>query len=436
MKRHTILFVDDEENILSSLRRVFRKEGYNILTATGGEEALRLFEDNEISLVISDQRMPEMTGVELVERVRKVSPDTVRIILTGYADIKAAVAAINKGQVFRFIGKPWHDEDIRLVVRDALRQLELKRENERLQELTKRQNRELKELNAHLERRVRERTREIEEKNRTLNKLYRRLRTSFYQTIKVMVELMGLLNPSLGGHSKRVAAMSRDMAIRMGLEENEVSLIETAGILHDIGLIGMPSSVLKGGMKNLSGVEREVYRRHPEMGQATLSLIRELRQVGTIVRSHHERFDGKGFPNGLRGEEIPLASRIIGVVDAYDEMVHGGDTGSEREARKRVREYLKTYSGHTFDPEIVKEFLGYLDELKGITGAEQEIEPNRLKTGMVTSRDIYTESGRLLLGKNVRINHAYLERIRNFDRVDPIRGNVYIYRRNRRDTKV
>ena len=143
-----LLFVDDEENILNSLRRLFRPLNYKILTAGSGADALVLLEHEPVDLVISDMRMPQMDGAQLLEQVRAKWPDTLRILLTGYADVGSTIAAINKGEIYRYIAKPWEDNDIILVVRHALERKGLELEKHRLEQLTHRQNEELKELNA------------------------------------------------------------------------------------------------------------------------------------------------------------------------------------------------------------------------------------------------------------------------------------------------
>lgn len=137
--RPAILFVDDEENILSALTRLFRKEDYEILTATSGMDGLKIIEGKDISLVISDHRMPGMTGVDFLARVKETSPDTVRIMLTGYADLEAAMAAINKGEVYRFITKPWNDEELKLTVRQSLEYRDLVLKNRSLTRTVKKQ---------------------------------------------------------------------------------------------------------------------------------------------------------------------------------------------------------------------------------------------------------------------------------------------------------
>ena len=147
--KQTIMFVDDEQNILNSLVRLFRKEDYEIFTATSGAEALEIFEDNDISLVISDHRMPEMSGVEFLSKVVEASPDTIRIMLTGYADLQASIDAINKGEVYRFITKPWQDEELRLTVKQSLDYRELMMANRSLTRTVKRQTHVLKKLEEH-----------------------------------------------------------------------------------------------------------------------------------------------------------------------------------------------------------------------------------------------------------------------------------------------
>ncbi len=147
--KQAIMFVDDEQNILNSLMRLFRNEDYEIFTATGGADALKIIEENEIALIISDHRMPEMSGVELLSKVVEVSPDTIRIMLTGYADLEASIDAINKGEVYRFITKPWKDEELRLTVRQSLEYRELMLANRTLTRTVKRQHQILKKLEEH-----------------------------------------------------------------------------------------------------------------------------------------------------------------------------------------------------------------------------------------------------------------------------------------------
>ncbi len=429
MGEHTLLFVDDEENIQRSLQRVFRKEGYNLLTASSGKEGLEKVVQTKVDLILSDQRMPGMSGVEFLREVRKTSPDTVRIILTGYADVQAAMDAINQGEVYRFITKPWNDQDLKLTVKRALQQRDLVLENRRLNELTRKQNEELKELNRDLEKKVQERTKEIRRKNEELSKLYTDLEENFLDSIRVFASLVELRDSYIGSHSKRVAAFSRSIAEKWGLDEKEVLDVEIAAILHDIGKIGISDKVLAKSYEEMGQEERRVYEQHPIIGQASIQIIDNLQEVGVLIRHHHESWDGTGYPDGLKEDGIPLGSRIISAVDAYDTMLNRRKY-TQRVTRFQVIERLKKGRGVQFDPEVVNIFLELL-EVKEIEAAERveiRIALDQLEEGMILARDLYTSKGILLIPKDEVIRQAHIDKIRNYHRIDPIVGGVYVYK--------
>ena len=166
--QHTVLCVDDEENILHSLKRLLRKEGYRLLTATSGEEGLRLLQGNDVHLVISDQRMPEMSGTEFLSIVKEHYPDAIRIVLTGYTDVDSITESINKGHIYKFFLKPWNDQSLQLEIRQAIDQYELIETNKALHEKVLKQNEELRMINENLEALVQERTKELEIQNQAL----------------------------------------------------------------------------------------------------------------------------------------------------------------------------------------------------------------------------------------------------------------------------
>ena len=168
MGKHTLLFVDDEQNILNSLKRLFRREGYEILTAPGGQEGLELLRENDVSLIVSDQRMPKMIGADFLAHARELSPNSVRIMLTGYSDLEAATQAINEGGIYRYVTKPWDDDEIKQIVREALERFELEAENRRLSEELRVKNEELEAFNARLEEKVKQRTEELQLKVKEL----------------------------------------------------------------------------------------------------------------------------------------------------------------------------------------------------------------------------------------------------------------------------
>lgn len=166
--QHTVLCVDDEKSILNSLKRLLRREGYRLLTANSGEDGLKLLKENDVHLVISDQRMPELSGTDFMEKVKQEYPDTIRIILTGYTDVDAITESINKGNIYKFFLKPWNDDTLKMEIKKALEQYELVQANKRLQEKILEKNRKLHEINENLEFMVQERTRDLEFQNQAL----------------------------------------------------------------------------------------------------------------------------------------------------------------------------------------------------------------------------------------------------------------------------
>ncbi|MDP3029520.1 MAG: response regulator [Deltaproteobacteria bacterium] len=413
---NTILLVDDEENILSSLQRLLRRENYNVITSASPEKALEILKHEPVSLIISDQRMPEMGGTEFLARARDIQPEAIRIILTGYADINAAMAAINQGQVYRFITKPWNDLDFKANIRQAIDFYQLRRENQRLLELTVQQNAELKELNENLERKVEERTQEIAQKNKELQE-------SYYKTIRIFVDLMEMYDPALGGHVKRVGVLSKAIAEKCDLEGEELDIIEAGGHLHDIGLIGIPREVIKKRPDGRTAAENALYRQHPNLGYTILNSAPKLDRVSILVKSHHERFSGTGYPDRLKKEEIPLGARIIAVADAYDHLLARGDI-----PKKDALFYLRKLAGSALDPVVVSAAIEVLSAIKPADRAEVAVTIADLQPDMVLSRELRTHTGRLFMAKDTVLKEAYLERIKMFHEIDHIVGWIYVYR--------
>ena len=253
----TLLFVDDEPGILSALRRLFRPHGYRIFIAEGGAAGLEILEKEAVDLVISDMRMPEMDGAAFLKEVRNRWPKVMRILLTGYADITSTVAAINQGEIYRYIAKPWDDNEIVTIVREAMERLHLELENQRLSALTQAQNDELKTLNANLEQKVAERTAELRQALTFVEQSHGELKKSFLTSVQVFAGVIELRSGSVGsqmsGHGRRVAEHARSVAQRMGLSDNEVQNIMLAGLLHDIGKLGLPDELLGKPFNTLTG---------------------------------------------------------------------------------------------------------------------------------------------------------------------------------------
>lgn len=340
-----VLVVDDEVNILHAFRRLFHDEPFELLTAESGRAGLEiLYKDRGVAVIVSDQRMPEMIGAEFLEKSRALVPDAIRIVLTGYADINTAVDAINKGGVYRYISKPWNDTELIAVIREAVSRYALVQENKRLSEIVHRQNAELKQWSLQLEQDVQRQTIEIQRAND-------QLLLAYDATIEGWSRALDLRDKETEGHSRRVTDMTERIARAMGVGKAELVHVRRGALLHDIGKLGVPDHILlKPG--RLTDEEWVLMRKHPVFAYDLLFPIEFLHPAIAIPYCHHEKWDGTGYPQGLKGGQIPLAARIFAIVDVWDAL------SSDRPyrpawAQEKVLAYLREQAEIQFEPDIV-----------------------------------------------------------------------------------
>ncbi|MBI5056599.1 MAG: response regulator [Nitrospirae bacterium] len=305
----TVLFVDDDEYILNSIDRLFAHNGITILRAANANEALDFFSKLEIAVIITDNQMPGMRGTELLAKVKEVSPDTLKILMTAHGDLSIAVDAINKGEVFRFIMKPWDDDALLQTVQESVKRYQiiksLKRDDESIL-------------------------------------------LSLAQTIE-------LKDAYTRGHCERVAEYALIIADALSLSDNRKKDLLYGSWLHDCGKIGIPESILNKKCP-LEHEEFEIIKHHPGWGADVVRQARLSESVVKIILHHHERYDGSGYPAGLKKTDIPLDARIVTVADIFDALT------SDRPYRDRYSEekainIMQSMKSNILDPEIVDVFL-------------------------------------------------------------------------------
>ena len=324
---YKILIVDDEKANLRLLERLFRRQ-YQIISASSGKEALELLVQHEIAVIISDQRMPEMTGIEFLKRAAAMRQHTVRIILTGYTEVEALVEAINSGVVYKYVTKPWINEDLQQTVSRALEH----------HETVKRQY-------------------ELTVQNSRLTAQLKTARESF---VRFLIDAIEVKKDRAAGFSQRISLYAAAVGRRLRLSPEEIEELSLAAALYDSGQIGIAPDILH---KNtvLTEHERRLLEFHAESGACVLTNVLQAEKIASVVRHRYERWDGNGYPENLRGEQIPLYSRIIAVADTYDKMTSGNSPQrpfTHNEAVERLRADADT----RFDPEVVAAF----DELSAI----------------------------------------------------------------------
>jgi len=406
----TLLLVDDETSVLSALRRLFRMNGYAIEQAASGAEGLEILARKPIDLVISDMRMPVMDGAAFLERVRESHPETVRILLTGYADIGSTIAAINRGEIHRYIAKPWDDQDLLLLVREALRRRDLERQNAELLALTRTQNAELQDLNRTLEARVAARTAELEQINAMLEASYEEVNAQFTMAITVFSSLLEMRQGRMAGHARRVSDLAGRMARLLGMNERQRQDVVLGALLHDIGKLGFPDEMLAKPVSKYNAQEMTRYQRHPVDGEAALLALDRLRPAAQIVRQHHERLDGRGFPDRLAGEDICLGARIVAAASDYDGL-ESGHLGEQSFSAAQARQALLDSVGSRHEARVVQALFDAAREIEEEEKADVEIDLKLLKPQMVLARPLLSPKGAILLPAGHKFDAPMILRI-------------------------
>lgn len=351
--KHSILIVDDEDSILNAFKRILADEDYDVHITNNGYDGLNRLRaaKKPFSLIISDQRMPEMSGVQFFTQAKDIFPDAVRILLTGYADSDSIIEAINKGGVHLYFTKPWHEEEIMLHIRQSLSKVEILAENKRLVELIKNKNKELTGLNKSLERKAEEKTQDLLIQTEKLKESYKKSQIILDGIVKTLSKIIETRDPYTSGHEDQVAKIACRIAREMKLSEEQISFIHIAATLHDIGKIAVPSEILTKP-NILNNLEKEIIRTHCKVANDVLANIDFPYPVAEIIYQHHERMDGSGYPRGLKGEEIALEARIIGVADVIDAMASYRPYRAALGVEAAIDEIIK-YKGITYDPEVV-----------------------------------------------------------------------------------
>lgn len=423
-----VLLVDDEPSILSALRRLLRTPRYEVLTAESGAAALELLASTEVDLIISDMRMPNMSGAEFLARAQTFYPDTMRILLTGYSEIDSVVRAINEGGVYRYLNKPWDDQDLLLTVAQALEQRRLRKETARLTALTQRQNNELREFNAGLEAQVLARTEEIRQTVMFLEDAQQELKRNFATMVQVCASMIELRCGVLGGQSLRIGELARHLALALGMSVLQAQDLFFAGLLHGIGKLSLPDDLLHKSLDRMSAEEIQLFHQHPLRAQMVLTPVAQLAQVAHIIRYQYERFNGRGTPDRLSGSDIPLGSRILAVARDFEGLCRGGIV-KQSLATEQAIGILKSQAGLRYDPQVIDHFVALLKDpaTLGLGTTVSRINGTQLAEGMRLADDLRTERGVLLMTKDSVVSAHQVDQLRRFETQEEAPFAILIY---------
>lgn len=445
LPRLTVLIVDDEPYVLRSLKRLMRSLDVDVLTADGGAEAIQIFKENDIAVLISDQFMPHMSGAELLEYARLNHEETIRVMLTGNNDLNTAIEAINRGDVFRFVLKPWENKDFIKIVELALEQHMILMNHRKYQRYIREQNERLQTLNDELERRVGERTRALLESREEIESLYKELQSSFDAALKAMLSTMELGEIKIVDHCRRTATRVQQLCDELLLGEGISQPLVRASLLHWLGLVSVPAEFFEMGLDDLTDELEATWEYHPLLACQVMQTVDALKYPAQIVLHYLRRYDDSDFRANQQiedftlTEDFVLSCRILNMCSAFERARTMATLEAKERAQKmrveRGERYfverglyaLKQGKGTEFDPMLVARFSDMIERLYMEYRREKKlVSIVNLKPGMVLSRPIETLQGLPVAPRDLTITEDMLRRLDVFQNTGGL-GPIYVW---------
>ncbi len=379
-----VLLVDDDITTLGLLEKSISKWGYDIARAENGRQALEHL--GQIDIIVSDWLMPEMNGLELCQKVRSMNIDRyIYIILVSAKDTDLDIVRGLQSGVDDYVTKPVNLAELKARLEIGARIITLERE---------------------------------------LNQKYLAIKRNYYQSIHMFTHLLESYNKELGGHSRRVGQLSLSLARKHpGILPEDYPVVEAAGLLHDIGLIGLPGILAVKSVPEMTGDEKKAYLTHPERGEWILNQVDLLRPVAKIVRMHHEQTNGRGFPDGLSGKQIPLSATVVGAASIYDHLVY-----IKKIPLEQIPEQVQQYRGYQLPTDLIDLLLEInLDEIEDEAKRTfREVEIEKLEAGMTLANDIRMRTGAFVMAADTQIDAALIEKLKRYHELGNISSNVFI----------
>lgn len=384
-----ILLADDDQVTRRLLKNKIAQWGYTVHTAENGQSAWNLVEQLSIDIVVSDWLMPVMDGLELCRKIRnmKTTHYTYLIIISSQDTRKDIVQGLSGG-LDDFIVKPINMEELKVRIEIGARIVGLEKE---------------------------------------LSKKYHFIEKNYFQTIRMFVQLIESFDEQLGGHCRRVGELSLELAKRHPqISASEYSVVETAGLLHDIGMIGLSNDLLNKRRTEMVEDEQQQYQSHSIRGEVILNEIEMLRPVAKLVRMHHEQYNGKGFPDGLDGTQIPIEAQIIAAASIYDNLLHKGKV-----KLTQIPENLQRFRGYHLAPDLIDLLLEYnLDNIERDANKDFEVvQFEDLRVGMILAQDIRMKSGAMVMPAGTQLKSYSIGKLQTYVEMTIIPKEIHILKK-------
>lgn len=411
-----LMLVDDEPQMLSALQRLFRGEHYAVETFTNPLEALKSLESERFDVIVSDMRMPTMSGADFLLSASQLWPNTPRILLTGYSDQESTVRAINDAKIHQYIAKPWDNQELKKVVDEAAELAQSTQKKEHRAKVLERTNLELKKQRKSLNESLQRNTAELEQAVAFVDLAQAQLQHSYETFIKSFANIINLKIGSQADVSLRIQEHCVMVAEALECQEQEIESIKNAALLYQLGKIFLPENLLNRALCDLSENELQSFRNHAVLAEQALMPIEALEYTAKIIRHQNEQVDGNGFPDGLKGPGIPLGSRILKVVIEFNQHLGGITTGKQETITSTIK-YMRNFESSKFDAAVLAEYLSLLDgkRAKVALDNEQFIKTAYLKSNMVVARDLHNHDGILLLSKNTSLTKDLINKLKHYE---------------------
>ena len=416
-KSREILVLDDDTVVLAALKETLERERYNVHAFSEANEALAALDAHTFATIISDQRMPEMTGLEFLDKCKQKQPNASRILITGVLTLNTVIEAVNRGEIFRFLAKPWIREELLATVDNAVQRYALVEANERLSSDTLELNDKLVKANSALE----EKIRQLEQQASDLESTNQALEEHFNHSLEICFRLIEAFHPILGEQTKAVVSICKEIAKSELLSERESEVLKVSSWLYNLGRIGLPRELLTKSLNDPQSIdeqERILLHLYPVYGQTLAGLVGALEEVGLAIRAHRERFDGRGYPDGYSREMISVPARHLAIAVAFVESAL---------PRDEALEFIIRDSGKSFHPEAVRLFMKS-SNLSTLPKTVRELTLAELEPGMVLAKGIYSPSGLLLIPEEERLTHSIIKKIKEHDFANPITQRLMVFR--------
>jgi len=421
-----ILIVDDEIEVLNALTRIFRRK-YQVHTSDDPVAAIDLLKQHDFAVIISDMKMPVMTGDKFLEQAFLICPDTPRLLLTGYADMQSTADAINIGKINNYITKPWDNEELMELVDQSAEQYETHMAAKCYLQHIEGKNAKLTAHSKALNKKLIQDQAQLQTLSETIKSKNDNARNLFHDMINLISKVSQTAVDDDCDHIKRVAIHCQHLAKRLKLKSPIVTRCYLAGLMHEIGKVSLPDELIQAVEAELNNENWELKAKQSETAAELIATIPVLEPIARIVKCQYEKLDGTGLPNHLTDVDIPIESRILSIVNTYDKLLIGRTTGHTL-SPEIAQEQMKKNKG-AFDPIIMKEYFDMLNRHKfNVTdNIDICIGTSQLESGMTLSRDLVGKDKVTLLTKGTELTRNNIKRLVEHERQWQIFLNVFVH---------